>query len=458
MGDIKDDIARYHNGQLTPAEMHALESRALNDHFLADALEGTAPLSTMELNDDISQLQSRLKHRIEEKKNIVMSRWTWPLRIAAGLLVLISATVVIISVQQGEPIGNLAINEEKEFAPPVLRESTPLNDSISAGNSAISSEAEPGSAIEKNVNPINPEREQKERNFSENAAGPSEQADASAPASEPERSKDAIVISDDAAVGKIETKEKFDAEESIVQASPQSDKISGARSPSSIKLDDGELKKRSAAEAPGASRDKATLLVKGKVTAEDGSELPGVNINIKGTNIGTVTDVFGNYQLSVPESDPTLVLSFIGYVTEEVNADEANQETNVKLAEDATQLSEVVVTGYGIQRDPSEISSTLELASPAGGKKAYKQYLERNLRYPAAAADAKVEGRVTIQFAVETTGELSEFKVLKGIGHGCDQEVMRLIQAGPKWSPSKRDKTSVRDVVRVRMRFQLPKK
>jgi TonB family protein len=252
--------------------------------------------------------------------------------------------------------------------------------------------------------------------------------------------------------------ELYEAERSVAQASPHGGRISSAEEPSAAE-NKIEARKRSAAKASDASSGNAgMLIVKGKVTAEDGSELPGVNVTIKGTDVGTVTDIFGHYQLSVAESDPTLVFTFIGYATEEVPAENASPELNVSLAEDATQLSEVVVTGYGVERDPSEINTTLEFASPAGGKKAYKQYLERNLKYPKAAADAKVEGRVTIQFAVETTGKLSDFKILKGLGYGCDEEVMRLVKAGPKWSPSRRDKTSVRDLVRVRMRFQLPKK
>ncbi len=432
MHNIKDDIARYHSGQLTPAEMHALESRALSDPFLADALEGTAPLSTIALNDDVNQLQLRLSERIQEK-TISTSPWTWPLRIAASLLVLISATVVIVSLKREEPSGSIAINELPKFSPPASRKSSTSKNSVEDGESQIPlATDESAGALQrrKNVRPLAPERARKEIPR-DSAMISIELAEAAPSVSNTEEARDAFITSEDAAGARVEAGEKVDAEGG----------------------------KRRAAKAADISPGNAgTLVIKGKVTAEDGSELSGVNVHIKGTNIGTVTDAFGNYHLDVTENDPTLVFAFIGYATEEIDADDAKPELDVSLAEDVRQLSEVVVTGYGIDRDPPEITSTLEFARPAGGKKAYKQYLEKNLRYPMAAADAKVEGRVTIQFAVETTGELSDFKILKGIGNGCDEEVIRLIKAGPKWSPSKRDKIIVRDLVKVQMRFQLPKK
>jgi hypothetical protein len=58
--------------------------------------------------------------------------------------------------------------------------------------------------------------------------------------------------------------------------------------------------------------------ITGKVTATDDSELPGVNVIVKGTTIGTVTDIEGNYRLNVPQDASSLVYSFIGYAQKEV--------------------------------------------------------------------------------------------------------------------------------------------
>jgi hypothetical protein len=90
-------------------------------------------------------------------------------------------------------------------------------------------------------------------------------------------------------------------------------------------------------------------VVTGKVTStEDGSTIPGVNVVVKGTTNGTTTDADGNYRLSVPASGTVLVFSFIGLTTEEVSIGERTV-VDMPMTADVTQLSEVVVVGYGTQ-------------------------------------------------------------------------------------------------------------
>ncbi|MEZ4902319.1 MAG: carboxypeptidase-like regulatory domain-containing protein [Spirosomataceae bacterium] len=88
--------------------------------------------------------------------------------------------------------------------------------------------------------------------------------------------------------------------------------------------------------------------VTGKViSSEDGSQMPGVSIAVKGTSKGTNSDAEGNYRLSVPEN-ATLVFSFVGFalLEEKVNG---RSVINVQLKAEARNLSEIVVTGYGSQ-------------------------------------------------------------------------------------------------------------
>lgn len=95
--------------------------------------------------------------------------------------------------------------------------------------------------------------------------------------------------------------------------------------------------------------------VTGKVTsAEDGSPLPGVNVLIKGTTTGTSTDVSGNYAISVPSAGGTMVFSFIGLVTQEVEIG-SRSTVDVAMASDVTQLTEVVVSAIGIERNTRDI-------------------------------------------------------------------------------------------------------
>ena len=86
--------------------------------------------------------------------------------------------------------------------------------------------------------------------------------------------------------------------------------------------------------------------IKGKVTAEDGESIPGVNVFVKNTSIGTVTDMEGNYSLIVPNENNPLVFSFIGYISQEV-AINGRTVINIQLQSDVQGLDEVVVIGYG---------------------------------------------------------------------------------------------------------------
>lgn len=92
----------------------------------------------------------------------------------------------------------------------------------------------------------------------------------------------------------------------------------------------------------------AQTAVKGKVSDENGSSMPGVNVLVKGTTTGTTTDVDGNYSLDTP-GEGILVFSFIGYETQE-QAISSRTMINVSLVPSIASLSEVVVVGYGVQR------------------------------------------------------------------------------------------------------------
>ena len=101
--------------------------------------------------------------------------------------------------------------------------------------------------------------------------------------------------------------------------------------------------------------------VSGQVTsAEDNTTLPGVNVSVKGTTVGTVTDIDGNYSLTVPDGAGTLLFSFIGFSTQEVPI-ENRSVINVVLESGITAMDEVVVVGYGTQSREMLTSSIAKL-------------------------------------------------------------------------------------------------
>lgn len=103
--------------------------------------------------------------------------------------------------------------------------------------------------------------------------------------------------------------------------------------------------------------------VTGKVTSdEDGAGLPGASILIKGTTMGTTTDLDGNYSINVPTGSNILVFSFIGLKTQE-EAIGNRSVININLSLDASELSEIVVTALGIERDKSSLGYATQQVS-----------------------------------------------------------------------------------------------
>ena len=105
------------------------------------------------------------------------------------------------------------------------------------------------------------------------------------------------------------------------------------------------------------------VTVSGRVTSsEDGSPLPGVNVVLKGTTVGTATDADGRYSMPAPSKGGFLVFSFIGLESKEIEIG-GRSVVDVSLALDVTQLSEVVVTAQGIQRDKKALGYAVSQVS-----------------------------------------------------------------------------------------------
>lgn len=147
-----------------------------------------------------------------------------------------------------------------------------------------------------------------------------------------------------------------------------------------------------------------TKVITGKVTDATNFSIPGVSIVVKGTTIGTTTDIEGNYSLQVPNDATTLVFSFVGMKTIEMPA--TGSVINVTLAEDVLGLDEVMVTAYG--------TTTKQAFTGSADVVGAEELSSRNVTSPIAA----IEGRATgIQFT-SASGQpgSSPGIVIRGVG------------------------------------------
>ena len=90
-----------------------------------------------------------------------------------------------------------------------------------------------------------------------------------------------------------------------------------------------------------------------------------------------------------------------------------------------------------------------------GGDQAMMDFVAKNVVYPQEARDKEISGRVMVGFIVEKDGSISDAKVVKGIGGGCDEEAVRVVNAMPKWKPGKQKGKPVRVSFMMPFNFKL---
>jgi TonB family protein len=449
VSDLHSDIIKYRKGELSPKEMHALEKKALNDPFLADALEGSENISPENLTRDVEELNQKI---FKQKKTVLFT----PLRIAAGVILIAASAVVFYQLTREKK--TIALKNEKPSARPTSKQNP------AAGPKQESNKQEEKIEAKKREEPP------KTLGTSREKAKPAE--------SKPQESEvkpDVVVKSETAkptgeAQPSIADAQTFAAPQKKAEEAETSKEVaplSIAMEPAQHVAQDQDEKKQAvsvrsrkfAAKSEVASSAGVTRTDRGPsksisgkvVSAEDGAPLPGVNVMVEGTTDGTVTDATGNFTLKTTRENQQLSFSFIGLQTKEVNI-EGKDKVDVELKTDVSQLSEIVVTGYGMPSD-DDAEPVIHLANPEGGRKVYNKYLDANVRFPEEALKNNIKGKVRVEFSVLPDGSLADYKVVKSLGHGCDEEVIRLIKEGPKWSPTTKNGQPIESKARVGVKF-----
>ncbi len=130
--------------------------------------------------------------------------------------------------------------------------------------------------------------------------------------------------------------------------------------------------------------------------------------------------------------------------------DEEEIEEEIKIELDVGVTEETVIEELVFEDAPEEekvdeiFSIVEESAAFPGGISAFYGYLRKELKYPRQAQRMGIEGRVYVEFVVERDGSLTDIRVVKGIGAGCDEEAVRVLKKSPNWKPGKQRGNPVR--------------
>ena len=363
-------LSDYIQGLRKGKEAHRLEKESMKDPFLADAIDG---YNQVEGNHEqrIEQLRIQISARSTKKRNTYAIIWS----VAACLVIGFGISSYFLFLKETpEPVIPIIPQKEIALVPTKTKtDSTPISP-------VSTKQADKKDIIAKSRTTI------------------------SKPPSAPittmpmeEETSDQMVAATD--------------EEVIM--------TTGASDPESVK------KMRIAKMAVIPTND----IIKGKVTDQKGEPLIGASVMYKGTNIGTVTDVNGEFSLLKKAENKQLTAQYIGYAPVEVPVD-TSRTMLIAMNEDQKGLSEVVVVGHGVNKKANKDNTP----QPVDGKRKYLKYLKKNLVRPTDETCAQVKGKVVLTFLVNRDGRPFHIKVKKSLCESSDKEAIRLVQEGPDWT------------------------
>jgi len=145
-------------------------------------------------------------------------------------------------------------------------------------------------------------------------------------------------------------------------------------------------------------------------------------------------------------------------------ADEVEIEEEIEIdldmeADESTIVEEVQLVIEDEGDDDEEAEQIFEVvedpAGPIGGYGTFYEFIGENLKYPKKALAMQVAGKVYVQFVVDKDGSLTDVKVIRGIGAGCDEEAKRILEGAPKWNPGKQRGRAVKQRIVLPINFKL---
>lgn len=141
----------------------------------------------------------------------------------------------------------------------------------------------------------------------------------------------------------------------------------------------------------------------------------------------------------------------------EIVDDEEEIEEELELDMEVDQYTEIEFIESAVEEVVEEEIFTIveDMPSFPGGEEALFKYLGQNIKYPQIAKEAGITGRVFVNFVIDKQGNVTDVKVLRGIGGGCDEEAVRVVKNMPKWSAGKQRGKPVKVSYNLPIKFSL---
>jgi len=184
---------------------------------------------------------------------------------------------------------------------------------------------------------------------------------------------------------------------------------------------------------------------------------PRPNANTDETILTNVTidkpeDLKPPEDLPIPEMRRTIQFTAPVITNNDVNDDETPIIDNLlnstaaiaSITQEGSDNPEIPVPNFSlVEKEPDPVPFVEKMPEFPGGELARIQFLKENIKYPSIATEMGISGRVILQFVVDKYGKISNIKVLRGIGGGCDEEAIRVAKLMPAWKPGSQNGRNV---------------
>jgi len=404
-----EDIERYHSGKMSVQERHQLEKAALDDPFLADALDGYTHTTTPQA--DLADIHARLSEKTRRGKliGIPAARLSW-LKVAAAVLFIATA---------GWLLYRSASGPAQELATQPPASSADAAETINPGAAKTEPSAGTPSLLEASPVEAPVALDQKQRTKASNPSSPAYNTKAATD---------------------MATEQKDQGPEQLVKRKEESGLI----------LPDtgyfrNQINNRSVAAGPAAPRN----FFNGRVVDPSNRGVKNATV-VTATNLVVRTDNSGNFSLPAKDSTADATVKAMGF---ETNKAKLNTEEPIVIVlhplpnppkEEEVLLSKEKRDANFYARKERMITDTLE---PAQGWLAFDNYIAENLQNKNNELLKSYEGEVELSFEINKNGEPVNIKVVRSLCARCDEEAKRLLKEGPKW---KRGKSKQKGKVTIR--------
>lgn len=436
----------YLEENLPDKEMHQIERHLLDCELCADAMEGLSIIKDpAQADESVFELKRKVRKRSlrepvrKRKKKPAPLLWRH-MSVAAATIILVAGNILVFKLNTSQKsIQPISLSQEKAqpsspalTLPDAARQQAPAYSDASPVENTNGSKRKAAANASKPAPQASTKETSVEKRVTESDAGLAPEV-AIDQIEEQLIDKEAIVLQEQESIRQVPQAVVAEAK----REEARKEVLSGKRAPAP-------------SEAVGITQNFITISGKVAAVSDTTMFLPGVKVNIKGTNTSITTDYRGRFSLAVPPKS-TLVFSIEGMNTAEVSV-ASRKPVNVLLQQKGVEQE---TTADDVPEEIIEEDNLSYKPQPENGLMSYRTYLKKNLVYPLAARQNNIQGNVRVEFSVKADGQMADLVIKKGLGYGCDQEAMRLIKEGPAWKPAIANGKKVERKITVFVPFKL---